>query len=268
VSQSPSYLRYINTNIADVSHKEPFTLTHNCMIYVMEGYGILRLQDRLFPLTAGQTFFIPRGCPAAYWSESADGWKYVWLNFEEWELFSEILKKTAFSLTTPICETTPEQKEYFERIVAQKWKLRNGNRYQTIGLTVELLSSYIETFPSQVQLREDASFQSLLTFINVNLCRTDLNMDMLVAASGYSRSTLFERFKKEVGCSPGDYIRSQRLNKARHMIYSTDLPVKQVAAAVGYEDPSYFARLFRNLTGDSPTTHRRGCRKHDPSAKK
>ena len=154
VSQSPSYLRYINTNIADVSHKEPSTLTHNCIHYVMEGYGILRLQDRLFPLTAGQTFFVPRGCRASYWSESAEEWKYIWLNFEEWDLFSEILKKTAFSLTTPVCETTPEQKELFDKILAQKWKLRNGNRYQ-YWRDEELDEDYITKFES-VQDRKES----------------------------------------------------------------------------------------------------------------
>ncbi len=268
MSERPSYLRYINTNIYDEEHREMRPFPYNCLHYVVEGYGILKLRDRMFPLTAGQSFFVPRGSNAAFWPESTGGWKYIWINFDEWELFSEILQKTAFSLTTPVCDTTDEQVEFFEKIVRQKWKLRNGNRYQTVGLMVELLSSYIESYPSEAQLQEDASFQSLLTFINTNLCRPELNMDMLVKASGYSRSALYERFKKEMGCSPGEYIRDKRLNKARHMIYSTDLPIKQVANAVGYEDPLYFSRLFRGMTGDSPTKHRRNCRKHDPSSKK
>ena len=267
MEERASYLRHINTNIYTNEHRKNISYTSNYLYLVVEGNGFLKIKDQIHSLAVGQAFFLPRGCQAAYFSDG-NAWKYIWIQFDEWALFDEILSKTAFSLDNPVCNTTEEQQKLFNEILDDKWKLRNGNRYQTVGLAIQLLSSFIETFPSAIQLQEDASFQSLLSFIDANLCRPDLNLDMLVQASGYSRPTLHNRFKKEVGCSPGTYIRKRRMHKARHMIYSTDLPINQVARAVGYEDALYFSRLFRRETGDSPTKHRKGCRAHDPSSRK
>lgn len=265
--QEASYMRYINTNLSSSDHKEPLFFSYNCIHYVVEGYGILKIKDQLFSVSAGQTFFIPHGNSACYWS-GGNGWKYIWINFEEWDFFEEILQKTAFSPRSPVCDTNEEQKQLFEKICSLKWKLRNGNRYQTIGLTVELLSSYIETFPSDTQLQEDASFKSLITFIDNNVFRKDLNMEMLTRATGYSRSTLYERFHKELHCTPGEYIRHRRMMRARHMLYTTDLPIRLIAASVGYEDPLYFSRIFHAEMGYSPSHHRAACRARDPESKK
>jgi len=265
--QEASYMRYINTNICSVDHKEPFPFPHNCIHYVVEGYGYLKIKDQLFSLSAGQTFFIPHGNSAAYWS-GGGGWKYIWINFDEWEFFGEILQKTAFSLQSPVCDTTEEQRQLFEKIRSLKWKLRNGNRYQTIGLTVELLASFIETYPSTAQLQEDASFKSLISFIDNNFYRKDMDLELLTRATGYSRSTLYERFHKEMNCTPGEYIRRRRMMRARHMLYTTDLPIRLIAASVGYEDPLYFSRIFHGEMGYSPSRHRAACRANDPSSKK
>ena len=265
--QETSYMRYINTNICSTNYKEPLAFSHDSIHYIVEGYGYLKIKDQLFSVSAGQTFFVPHGISTAYWS-GGSGWKYIWIHYDEWNFFNEILQKTAFSLQAPICSTTENQKQYFEKICSLKWKLRNGKRYQIIGLTVELLASFIETYPSTAQLQEDASFKSVLTFIDNNFYRKDMDLEMLTRATGYSRSTLYERFHKEMNCTPGEYIRRRRMMRARHMLYTTDLPIRLIAASVGYEDPLYFSRIFHAEMGYSPSRHRAACRAHDPESKK
>ena len=52
------------------------------------------------------------------------------------------------------------------------------------------------------------------------------------------------------------YILSLRMANAQSLLESTQYNITEVAAAVGYDDPLYFSRLFRRHTGFSPTKYR------------
>ncbi len=56
--------------------------------------------------------------------------------------------------------------------------------------------------------------------------------------------------------SPFNYMMNQRLNKARHLLSSTSLSVKEIAEAVGYENPLYFSRVFSAEFDVSPSRYR------------
>jgi transcriptional regulator GlxA family with amidase domain len=63
-------------------------------------------------------------------------------------------------------------------------------------------------------------------------------------------------FKKQFGVSPLYYVIQKRVALAGAMLTETDLSMKEVAAAVGYDDPYYFSRIFRKVAGASPTQYR------------
>ena len=64
------------------------------------------------------------------------------------------------------------------------------------------------------------------------------------------------RFKTAFGQPPRDFIIERRLEKARHLLVWKDDPLKQVAAQVGFDDPFYFSRLFKQKNGISPSRYR------------
>ena len=64
-------------------------------------------------------------------------------------------------------------------------------------------------------------------------------------------------FKATTGVSPRRYLIIARVARAREMLTTTDKSVIDIAAAVGYPDPSYFARIFRKETGMTPRQYRR-----------
>lgn len=71
-----------------------------------------------------------------------------------------------------------------------------------------------------------------------------------------SASRFAALFKRHTGLSPQRYLLDTRLRNARTMLMQTDLSVKQIAQAVGYEDALYFSRLFRKRFGESPRAFR------------
>jgi AraC-like DNA-binding protein len=64
-------------------------------------------------------------------------------------------------------------------------------------------------------------------------------------------------FHRESGTPLNSFINEQRLLQARYLLTESDLNISEVAAATGFADPGYFARLFRRTTGQTPREFRR-----------
>ena len=83
------------------------------------------------------------------------------------------------------------------------------------------------------------------------------NLDNMAALAGMSRSRFAAHFTRTVGAPPGDYLTRWRLGLARTLLRK-GLPVKQVAAEVGYASPGAFGRVFLQRVGATPTHWQRG----------
>ena len=75
--------------------------------------------------------------------------------------------------------------------------------------------------------------------------------------SGLPERTFIRRFIKATGLSPLEYVHALRLEEAKQMLETEDEPVEAIALEVGYEDASFFNRLFRRKVGLTPAQYRR-----------
>ncbi len=75
----------------------------------------------------------------------------------------------------------------------------------------------------------------------------------------YSRNHLFVLFKQIYGISPQEYLFAIRIGKAKQLLscYDNPMSIKEVAFAVGFEDPLYFSRRFRAETGETPSHYQK-----------
>jgi transcriptional regulator GlxA family with amidase domain len=74
--------------------------------------------------------------------------------------------------------------------------------------------------------------------------------------SGLPDRSFVRRFRKATGMSPLDYAQALRLEEAKQMLEATDLSVEAIANEAGYEDTSFFGRLFRRKMGLTPAQYR------------
>jgi transcriptional regulator GlxA family with amidase domain len=81
-------------------------------------------------------------------------------------------------------------------------------------------------------------------------------VESLAAVAGMSRSSFARVFSRGFGEGPIRFVSRVRLRLAAHLLGTTDLPVKLVAASVGYASRSYFSRAFRAAYGVDPTGFR------------
>ena len=82
------------------------------------------------------------------------------------------------------------------------------------------------------------------------------SIDSLAAVAGMSRSNFARRFAEVYHRTPGDVVQEVRLRAAARMLGTCELPVKTVAASVGYSSRSHFSRAFKAAYGVDPTAFR------------
>jgi AraC family transcriptional regulator len=74
----------------------------------------------------------------------------------------------------------------------------------------------------------------------------------LAAAAGLSTFHFCRAFRETTGLPPHRWMLARRLERAQDLLLRTTLPVTEVAARVGYDDPGQFARVFRGMVGTNP----------------
>jgi len=85
----------------------------------------------------------------------------------------------------------------------------------------------------------------------------DAPVAAMARISGLPERSFKRRFTQATGMSPLEYVHAVRLEEAKHLLETGELPVDAIANEVGYGDASFFSRLFRRKVGLTPTQYRR-----------
>lgn len=102
----------------------------------------------------------------------------------------------------------------------------------------------------------DAIVLDAQTWLTRNYAVAD-PVEQLVRQSGLAERTFKRRFTKATGLAPLAYVQQVRIEEAKRRLETTRDAVDEVGWQVGYEDPAFFRRLFKRVTGISPGSYRR-----------
>lgn len=88
-----------------------------------------------------------------------------------------------------------------------------------------------------------------------------LSLRRVAAVVGINATHLSEKFKQVTGTKFVDYIANTRFEKARQLLQDADVRVSEVAFTVGFQSLSQFNRVFKKLSGESPTEYRENLKR-------
>ena len=94
-----------------------------------------------------------------------------------------------------------------------------------------------------------------LAFIDRNL-GDRLTLPDLAGALAVDPYHLAHVFKRTVGIAPHQYLIHRRMERAKQLLATTNLPIAHVALAVGFANQSHFSALFHRITGSTPRSYR------------
>jgi AraC-like DNA-binding protein len=96
-----------------------------------------------------------------------------------------------------------------------------------------------------------------LKLIKERLRDPDLSPSKVAGESGLDLPVFCRAFKQVTGMTCTDYISLERIRAAKRLLSRRDLLIKQVAYQVGFENPNYFSRRFKDMEGRTPSSYRR-----------
>ena len=112
-----------------------------------------------------------------------------------------------------------------------------------------------------VRRMEENGLGQVLSFCEENFHKP-ISVPQLAAMIFVSPGYFYGAFKNEFGVSPAAYVRSLRIENARHLLRSTRLPIHQIAAQSGFADTTQFSRAFQKALGIAPGAYRKEGENH------
>lgn len=243
----------------------PFVRNHYLFHYIMSGKGTLYSHSTSgeiheYHLEANQGFLICPGQVNLYTADEVDPWKYVWIEFDGLRA-EEYMLQAGLKQDQPIYRprSIKEGEQLWDRLL-----YFSGNSMRSpihlVGWLYLFLDELIEFSVSRQktaeQTRQDFYINEAVVYIQQNYNR-DLTVDEIASFCKLNRSYFSRKFKKEMGCTPQEFLIRQRLSNAAELMRLTDLPIKAVAAQCGYHNQFHFSQAFKKSYGLSPQEWRK-----------
>ncbi len=118
--------------------------------------------------------------------------------------------------------------------------------------------------PLESALVNEQRAKKMLSFIQQAYSQ-DLTIDAIAAAASVSRSECFRCFRRAINKKPIEYLTEYRIERAIDLLTNTDLTITDICYQCGFSSPSYFGKVFRNMTGYPPRSYRHRAEKKDDS---
>ncbi|WP_331376460.1 AraC family transcriptional regulator [Sinorhizobium chiapasense] len=229
----------------------PFTVLQ----HTIGGAGNLRYENRTYRLRPGETQLLLVPHNHRYWLEDGGRWEFFWISMNGEEALR--IHRAILAVTGPVLKLQPET---IEHLADCSLRLITGG--ETPGRASAIayeaaMALYDDVFGSHpVFSQEYRTMHHVIDHIMANL-EKPLPVEELAKVSGLSRAHFSRVFAASEGMPPAEFVLQKRLQRAVKLLTKTaSLPVKEVAILSGFDDPNYFAKVFRRVFGASPTEFR------------
>ena len=109
-----------------------------------------------------------------------------------------------------------------------------------------------------IDATEHEFLEKLKAIIFENLADADMDVDGLCKKMGMGKTNLYKKMKALTGLTLVIYVRQLRLQRAQELLKDSDMNISEIAYAVGYNDPKFFSRIFKEEFGISPSDWKNG----------
>ncbi|GAA3409863.1 AraC family transcriptional regulator [Paenibacillus hodogayensis] len=255
------------------------------MVFVVEGRGTHLFQDIQYEIREGDVFIINPGEAHGYGLQEGESIEVLNCLFEPDGIPATLLREMQATESMDFFYVQPflnkEARFYhklnlrgsdaasvtaiLEELLAEMQQQRHGFRtlirMKLIGLFILLSRYYKERQQSSDKVsRSEILVQRVRGYVERHFSEK-LTLPLLTELFHIGVRQLNRNFHKYVGCSVVEYIHHVRIQKAQRLLVDTDEKLAVVSAWVGYEDTSFFSKLFARKVGCSPGKYREEHRK-------
>lgn len=134
--------------------------------------------------------------------------------------------------------------------------LKNAATLEELDITLaQMLHLFVDYSFDFTQIRHSDTIYRVMDYIKSNYARK-LSLEEIASCVHLSGSHISGLFRKETGQTISAYINYVRIEKSKQLLKTTETPIAQISSICGFEDQSYFSRVFKQQTGLSPRKYR------------
>lgn len=212
------------------------------------GKATLHLIDRSIELTAGKLYFIPAF--SIVQSNINGNMNKYYIHFRS---NSPELRLHRFLSNQYDVDSTELTEHLFSVVINNYTKNTTEANMKVRGAMQLLLSDFFKD--SSSSHKDLARFESVLSYIEENYS-TDIPLSLLAAKMNVSTIYFSNYFKATFHISPKQYILNKRLAEGQRLLLETDMPISEIANAVGFSNENYFSEFFSAKIGISASKYR------------
>lgn len=142
-----------------------------------------------------------------------------------------------------LCRRYEQEIDTFERI-------EDLNRW--LGMILHQFICLVFDFKA---IKHQNAIFKITTYIKENLTKR-ITLEEAAAQVFLSKSYFCRILKSELGYTFTEYVNRLRIERSKAMLLSSRMPISEISLEVGFEDQSYFSRIFKKQTGSSPGKYR------------
>lgn len=224
---------------------------HYLIHYVYEGECVVEIEDKVHRVFAGQMFVIYPRLLCNYTSSTDNPCTYRWIEIDGHN-FENFLRTTALSKSAPIISDNAEGTvgALLTRITEEgKMSGKKLNGYAWF------LAEALSSTDNERQSVYEKYIEKAVEYIRFNSEKKTTVSDV-AAYLQIDRSYLSRVFNEYMGISIKKYIYNYHMDIGKSFLAYSNLSIKEIAAAIGYEDPLDFTKAFHRTYGMSPTKWR------------
>lgn len=217
------------------------------LYYLTEGEGRMELLDREIRLLPGYIYLIPAF--TVRHSYTVHEMNKYYIHFTTDSPLPDLYRYFDDRYAVP---APPECAALFETVLSVYREHTPVAHMKRQGAMQLLTAGFFAAFPAGKDL---ARFADILLYIGENYTR-ELSLASLGARMNMNPVYFANCFRRAFRISPKQYILQKRLAQGQRLLLTTDLSVKEIAAAVGFENANYFSELFTAKLHISPRDFR------------
>lgn len=212
-------------------------------IYFIRGCGKVDLPHATLKPQYYHLLIFPPGMPHAETADPIDPEETIFISVD---VPGTALENAPLLLADP----SGDLRWLIEHIAAE---VTTDGRHTLLATTLtQLFLQLVErSWLTAVQQSQD-QIDLVMQYLHTNYA-SQITLESLGMLTHLSPTHLTHRFTKRVGISPMQYLKSLRIEAAKHLLVTTDLSVNEIALRVGYADPLYFRRVFKRITEMTPS---------------
>ena len=171
----------------------------------------------------------------------------------------EHFKLKAIELVATLSRTGANLKNSEELVVTNNRYLKRIENSKTVEEITENMCLILEQMAGKIfsfqGIRHASALRKAERFIWENYTRK-ISLKEIADVSGLSAPYFSTIFKDEMGENLSNYLNRLRIEKASSMLQETEFPISGISTACGFEDQSWFSKVFKSYTGFSPCKYR------------